>query len=179
MPGPELQTAWFCLRSQPKHEHIAAGHLRGLAGVEVFLPRVRFRRNTRQGVVWVTEALFPNYLFARFNWRDLLRQIHHCPGVAGVIHFGNQWPTVPDEVLRELRALFGNDELHVLPAEPKEGDEIQIAGGAFHGLNAVIERVMPARKRVMVLLEFLGRQTSVELPSDQVVSKADARGTIL
>ena len=48
-PEPESSAAWFCLRAQPKHEHIAAGHLRELPGIEVFLPRIRFRRQTRRG----------------------------------------------------------------------------------------------------------------------------------
>ena len=56
---------WFCLRAQPKHEHIAAAHLQKVSEVEVFLPRVRFQRATRQGMAWVTEALFPNYFFSR------------------------------------------------------------------------------------------------------------------
>lgn len=61
-------SAWFCLRSQPKHEKIAATHLlRTIAGIEVFSPRLRIRRQTRRGVVWFVEALFPGYLFARFD----------------------------------------------------------------------------------------------------------------
>ncbi len=61
------ERAWYCLRSQPKHEHIAAAHLRLLEGVTVFCPRIRFKRATRQGLVWVTEAMFPGYLFARIR----------------------------------------------------------------------------------------------------------------
>lgn len=179
MSAPELRTAWFCLRSQLKHEHIAARHLRQCSDVEVFLPRIRFRRKTRQGVVWATEALFPNYLFARFNWMASLRQVHHVPGVAGVIHFGSHWPTIPDGTMEELRALFGRDELHVLPEDANVGDEVQIAGGVFHGLHAVVTHVMPSRKRVTVLLEFLGRQTAVELPQDNVVREENAREGIL
>jgi len=171
--------AWFCLRSQPKHEHIAAGHLRQLAGLEVFLPRIRFRRKTRQGLVWVTEALFPNYLFARFNWSTALRMVHHTPGVGGVVHFGTRWPTVADDVIEDLRRLFGGEQLHVIPAEPKVGDAVQIVGGVFHELQAVVTQVMPARERVTVLLEFLGRQTAVELPLSNVIREGSERGRVL
>jgi hypothetical protein len=38
---------------------------------------------------------------------------------------------------------------------------------------------MPARKRVTVLLEFLGRQTAVELPQDNVVREENPREAIL
>lgn len=170
--------AWFCLRSQPKHEHIAARHLRQLAGLEVFLPRIRFQRKTRQGLVWFTEALFPNYLFARFNWKTALRVVHHTPGVAGVVHFGTRWPTIADDVIEELRRLFGSEQIHVISNEPKVGDAVQVVGGVFHDLQAVVTRVMPARERVTVLLEFLGRQTAVELSLGSVIRAGNERGRV-
>ena len=176
--GNDFPLAWFCLRAQPKHEHIAARHLRQLAGLEVFLPRIRFQRKTRQGLVWVTEALFPNYLFARFHWKTALRLVHHTPGVGGVVHFGTRWPTVADDVIEELRRLFGSDQLHVISGEPQAGDHVQIVGGVFHDLRAVVSQVMPARERVRVLLEFLGRQTAVELPLSNVIREGDERGRV-
>jgi transcriptional antiterminator RfaH len=176
LTGP--QPAWFCLRSRPKHEHIAARHLQQMSGVEVFLPRIRFRRKTRQGAAWVTEALFPNYLFARFDWKRSLRQAHHAPGVTGVIRFGDLWPTVPEGVIAELRSLFGDGQLRVLSPEMNVGDSVEIVGGVFHGLLAVVTQVMPARERVKVLLEFLGRQTAVEVPAASVIQEGGARGRL-
>ena len=167
--------AWFCLRSQPKREHFAAGHLRQIEGVEVFLPRIRFKRSRRQGPVWVTEALFPNYLFARFCWKTSLRIVNHAPGVSGVVHFGSRWPTVLDAVMDELHSHFANDAIHVIPDKLSPGDAVRISGGVFHGLTAVITRVLPARERVAVLLEFLGRQTAAELPRAMVIRQANER----
>jgi transcriptional antiterminator RfaH len=167
--GSELHLAWFCVRSQPKHEHIAAANLRQQQQTEVFNPRIRFKRATRRGPIWVTESLFPNYVFARFNWKQTLRLVHHTPGVAGVVHFGMRWPTIPDAVIGELRAAVGEEELRVLGETLEAGDEVQISGGAFHGLQGVVTRVMPARARVAVLLEFLGRQSTVEVERNAVV----------
>ncbi|HTX22162.1 MAG TPA: transcription termination/antitermination NusG family protein [Candidatus Aquilonibacter sp.] len=183
MTAPENKTiasgaAWFCLCSQPKHEHIAAEHLRK-NGVEIFLPRIRFRRTTCQGTFWVTEALFPNYLFARFDWQNSLRQVQSASGIRGVVHFGERWPTIPEETIEQLRQAVGADQLRVLPARLAPGDEVRIAGGALRGLCAVISRVLPARERVAVLLEFLGRQTTVELPADSVIKEGGARAGIL
>jgi transcriptional antiterminator RfaH len=173
------QPAWFCLRSQPKREHLAAAQLRANGAVDVFLPRIRYRRKTQRGTAWVTEALFPNYLFARFDWKTALRQVHHSPGVTGVVHFGVYWPTVPDATIGEMRALFGTQELHVIPAVFNPGDEVHIAGGAFHGLTAVVRQMMPARQRVNVLLDFLGRQLALELPLDAVVKTGNAREAVI
>jgi transcriptional antiterminator RfaH len=166
--------AWFCVRAQPKHEHIAAGHLRQL-GIETFLPRVSFKRLTAQGQKWATEALFPNYLFARFDFGECLRRVHHAPGVSHVIHFGVLWPTIPEAEIEALRLLIRDDTIHVISPEIEPGQEIQVTEGAFQGLRAVVTRVLPSRERVKVLLEFLGRQTVAEVPAAAVIRTADPR----
>lgn len=155
--------AWYCVRSQPRHEHVAAAHLRRQPDLEVFCPRIRFRRATRRGPVWVTEPLFPSYLFAKFDWHKLLREVQHTTGVATVVHFGLLWPTVPEAVIKELRSAVDADETRVIEEVLREGDEVEVKGGVLDGLQAVVTRVMPARRRVAVLLDLLGRQTLVEL----------------
>lgn len=160
---------WFCVQAQPKHEHIGAAHLRQ-AEIEVFLPRIRFKKGSVRGPVWVTEVLFPGYLFARFNWQDSLRLVHHTTGVSRVVSFGGKAPRIPDAAMSELKDSVGEKELHVIPEEFQPGEQVQISGGAFHGLTAVVTHVYPARERVRVLLDFLGRQTSVDLPTSSLVS---------
>ena len=161
--------AWFCLRSQPKHEHIASGHLRMMEGVEVFNPRIRFVRSTRIGPAPVTESMFPNYLFARFDWRQSLTRVHYAPGISCVVHFGSKWPTVPDQAIDEIRSVLSTDGIHVISNEIDVGEEVTMSGGVFHGLQAIVTKVMPGRQRVMVLMYFLGRQTSVEVGLTSVI----------
>jgi len=170
--------AWFCIRTQPKHEHIAAAHLKNEAGIEVYLPRIRFKRSTRQGPVWFTEALFPNYLFARFDLASCVRRVHHTRGVRGIVHFGDQWPAVPANAIEELRATVGSEHIHVIPEELRPGDAVRISGGVFHGLMAVVTRAMPGRERVALLLDFLGRQTMVELAKEAVLRTEDGRARL-
>lgn len=170
-----MVAGWFCLRAQSKHEHIAAAHLKKMADVEVFLPRIRFQRPTRQGLAWVTEALFPNYLFARFDWKNSLRQVQAAQGVSGVVHFGERWPQIAPGVIAELQAVFGADELPFTSSELCPGDAVLIADGAMRGLLAVVSRAMPAQQRVAVLMEFLGQQTTIEVPLKFVVKAGDAR----
>jgi transcriptional antiterminator RfaH len=174
----DSKVAWFCLRSQPKHEHIATAHLRRQKDIDVFFPRIRFKRATRTGSAWVTEALFPNYLFARFDWVDSLRLVHHSPGVSEVVHFGWHWPVVPNEAIEEMRTCLGDNEVHVIPPDVSPGDAVQIAGGCMHGLRAVVAQIMPDGKRVAILLDFLGRQTSVKLDVGMVIKEANERGLV-
>jgi transcriptional antiterminator RfaH len=166
---PGLAAGWYCVRCQRKREAVAAAHLRGFGDVEVFNPFLRFRRATARGPAWVTEPLFPNYLFARFQLKTGLAKVRSARGVAGMVHFGDHHPRVPDETIEEMRRLFGGRELLVSPGEPVAGASVELAGGVFHGLEAVICRVLPARERVNVLLDFMGRQTMVEVDWRAVV----------
>jgi transcriptional antiterminator RfaH len=183
LASPGCRALWFCLKSQPKHEHIAAAHLRQLpaAGhpVEVFLPRLRFKRATRQGAVWVTEALFPGYLFARFDWQASLRLVQHARGVRGVVHFGERWPAIPEATICELQQAVGAAGLRTIPEKFTPGDEVQITEGALRGLRAVVTRVLPGRERIAVLMEFLGRQTMIELPRNFLIKEGDERAALL
>jgi len=167
-PPGSKSVAWFCVRTHPKHEHIAAAQLRQEAGIEVFLPRIRYKRSTRCGMAWVTEALFRDYLFARFDLDLRLRRVQHARSVRGVVHFGQRWPTIPDAVIAELQAAMGGQGLRQIEEALQPGDLVQVAGGPMHGLEAVVTRVMPGRQRVAVLLDFLGRQTMVELSRGQL-----------
>ncbi|HEX3628037.1 MAG TPA: transcription termination/antitermination NusG family protein [Verrucomicrobiae bacterium] len=160
---------WFCVQTQSKREHIAASNLRQDAQVEVLLPRIRYRHSTRRGPAWVTEALFPGYVFARFLLPSLLRRVQSLRGVRGVVHFGHRWPSIPDSVIAELRAIVGDAEIKILTPELNAGDSVEVATGVFQGFQALVARVTPRRQRVSVLLDFLGRQTAVELSTNQVV----------
>ncbi|MCE0497061.1 MAG: hypothetical protein LV481_03855 [Methylacidiphilales bacterium] len=171
--------AWFCLHSQAKHEHIVAAHLRKMENVDVFLPRIRFKRATRQGMVWVTEALFPGYLFTRFDWKTSLRQVQAVSGARGIVHFGDHWPVIPEQTMEELRQVIGPAELHTITQGFAPGDTVRVADGTLRGLHAVISRVLPGRERVAVLMELLGRQTMVELKTSSVIKEGDKRAEIL
>lgn len=164
---------WYCVRTHPKHEHIAAAQLLEHADLEVFLPRIRYRRVTRLGPAWVTEALFKDYLFARFDLAVALRRVQHARGVCRVVHFGDHWPTVADAAIVELWTAMGGQDLRVIDEGLQAGDAVQINVGALSGLQAVVTRVMPAKERVSVLLEFLGRQTTLELDRNQLSIAAD------
>src|SRR5271166_3204064 len=164
-----LEPAWYCLRSQPKHEHIAAAHLRILEGVTVFCPRLRFKRATRRGLVWVTEAMFPGYLFARFELAEMHRQVRYAHGVSGIVRFADRYPTIEEGALAQLRGHTGTAEVKELSYDLSEGDQVQIVGGAFVGLEAVVTKVLSTKERVKVLMDFLGRKMEAELQCSSVL----------
>ena len=173
LPASEVSEAkWFCLRSQPKHEHIAAARLRQCEEIEVFCPRVRIQRSTRRGLVWFTEALFPNYLFARFEWMRSQALVRSCQGVSGIVRFGDHVPEVSAGALTDLRTYMDDAELKTVSFSITEGDDVEIVEGPFRGQNGVVKQLLPARERVKVLLEVLGGATEVDLSLTSVFKEA-------
>lgn len=160
--------AWYCLKSQPKHEHIAAANLRRCSDIEVFSPRLRIRRAQPSGPVWVWESLFPGYLFAFFSIQSGLDKVRYTSGVRHIVQFGDRFPVVPISVISGIRASMGGEEtLDHIPGFAV-GEEVQIIDGPFRGFSAVIQQPSSAAQRVQVLLEFLGRVTSVGLEASQI-----------
>jgi len=164
-----MKPAWYCLRSKQKQEHVAAAHLREIDGVSVFCPRIRFKRATRQGLVWVTEAMFPSYLFARFDLEELHCQVTYTHSVTEIVRFADRYPTVEDDVLDELRSCIGTADVKELEYLPAAGDSVRIAEGAFSGMEAVVTHILPAKERVRVLMHFLGRKTEAEVKLSSIL----------
>jgi transcriptional antiterminator RfaH len=163
------QPAWYCIRSQMKREHIAAAHLGQLPAVEVFNPQLRLLRSTRRGPKWFTESLFPNYLFARFALDAMLEKINLTPAVQFVVRFGDVVPEVPDHVVENLRRQLAEMSGLVLTDSPMEGEEVEIAAGAFAGMKGLVTRVLPGKHRVRILLDVMGRAVPAELSLESVL----------
>lgn len=157
-----LLLSWLCARTQPKHEHIAAANLRKQLGLQVFHPRIKVERATRRGLVRSVEPLFPCYIFVRCTLQEHSSLIRYVPGVSSLVQFGGIVPEVPSNVVEELQQCFSSDEPLFLQDRIGEGDEVSVVEGALMGSRGIVARVMPARQRVQILLDFLGRTTLVE-----------------
>ena len=164
------ELAWYCLRSRTKGEHLAATQVRRQLALEVFCPRLRFRRNTRRGPVWFVEALFPGYFFARFSPVEHLREILHTQGVTGIVEFGDSPAGVGDADIAALRGLMDRDDLRIIEDSITEGTATEVLTGPFRGLEVVVTRVLPSRDRVRILLEFLGGLREIEVSRVQLAS---------
>jgi transcriptional antiterminator RfaH len=171
-PAGSSKAAWYCLQAKHKREHIAAAHLRQLKGVIVFCPRLRFRRQTRTGAAWVTEALFPSYLFAKFDFVRMQRAVGYAHGVRSIVRFANHYPTIDEITVAQLSQHVGEGQIKVIDYEPLRGENVKVAEGAFAGLDAVVTQILPARDRVRVLMDFLGRKVEAELKRAAVLRGA-------
>ncbi len=168
-PDSPDEISWFCLRSRPKHEHIAAAHLRQMAGVEVFCPRLRFKRPTKRGAVWFEEAMFPGYLFAKFHFIERHKEVGHAMGISSILRFGDRYATIGEDTVLGLRGKTNEMHVAVIESEVRAGDKVTIIAGAMTGIEGVVTQYLSGRERVRVLLEFLGREIHAEVEKSDVL----------
>jgi len=159
---------WFCLKAAPKREHLAATALNRELQVQVVAPRIRYRKLTGRGPVWFVEAMFPGYLFAEFVYRELHRRVVHTHGVTGLVRFGDHVPTIEPTTLDTLKT--AGNEVITFDRQLEIGETVKIAEGPLQGFEAVVTRLLPAAKRVQILLEFLGRDIEVAVHEPQIIS---------
>ena len=160
--------AWFCLRAQPKREHIAAACLRNICDVETFCPRLRFRKLTNRGPVWFVESMFPGYLFARFDYAAYNRRIRQSPGVSGFVQFGERLALLPEALVNDIKSQIAEDDVVEINPALEPGRGVQVARGPFQGLEAVVTRLIPAKERVEILIEWMGRTLHAEASVNDV-----------
>src|SRR5947207_8256911 len=170
-PPPQLlnDAHWFCLRAQPKREHIAAVGLRRRFGITCLAPRLRSRKLTRRGAVWFVEAMFPGYFFAQFDYPTERRRVEHAAGVRGILQFGDRLATIDAATIENLRQRMEADEVITFDPDLKVGQEVQIAHGPLQGLEVLVTQLLPASERVRVLLEFLGRSLQMEVSKETLI----------
>ncbi len=158
-------TAWFIVRSKPQREKYALQNLE-LRTLEAFLPRV-VEREYGPGdlVVQRPVPLFPGYLFVRMQFPAEYYQVIWTPGVRDLVSLGSGPIPLGDEVIAGIRSRCDARGVVHLPDAPwSPGDQLEIPSGPFAGLLATVVTVMPRRRRIKLLIDFLAQQTPIEIP---------------
>ncbi len=167
LPRVEMseERQWYCVRTQTKRERIASENLRLLEGVEVLSPRIKYKKATKRGKVWWSEAMFPGYIFAKFSRSESERAVTYAHGVMCLVKFGTEVPVIQESFITELRESLEdleNEELIISPSM-QVGDHVEVAYGAFEGETGQILEVLPALDRVKMLIELMGQDQVVDV----------------
>lgn len=161
---------WYCLKAKTKREHIAAQILRSRTDLEIFCPRVSITKKTVRGPKIFTEALFPGYLFCRFNFEESSRLVSYAQDIIGIVKFGKQVPLIPDPVIENLKTALPQETAEINPPTIEEGELVEIIQGCFEGESGQVTRIDKTTNRVHLLIEFLGNHVQIELPSHKLIN---------
>lgn len=140
---------------------------------------VEIRNNARKTV---TRCVLPGYVLVRMELTDdSWSVVRQTPSVTGFVGHGQQPVALSvDEVLKMLTpsvvAKVNQAQAGAAAARRKKvevvdfevGDSVMIIDGPFTGVHATITELNPNTRRLIALVEILGRETPVDLEFKQV-----------
>ncbi|HEX8474387.1 MAG TPA: transcription termination/antitermination NusG family protein [Pyrinomonadaceae bacterium] len=150
---------WYVIHTNPRQEERANNNLTAWQ-VTTFSPKIRERRlNPFTGApTYITKALFPRYIFARFDAHDFLHKVRFTRGVHSVVSFGESPTPVDDEIIRLIQSRADENGFIKINDDFKPGDKVVIKDGPLQSLIGVFERETSEAHRVMILLETVSYQ---------------------
>jgi transcriptional antiterminator RfaH len=72
----------------------------------------------------------------------------------------------------ELRQCFESEEPIAVQDPLRVGAEVTVAEGSLLGSRGIVVRLLPAKQRVQILLDFLGRTTLTEVDRKSLLVEA-------
>ncbi len=142
----------------------------GMAGkiLEIVVPteeEIEVRDGKRKTV---ERRVFPGYVIVKMRMsEDSWFVVRNTPGVTRFIGMGNRpQPLSPQEVNQILKRMEA--EAPKIKVSFKTGQKVRITDGPFADLMGLVDRIDTEHAKVVVLVNFFGRDTPVELDFLQV-----------
>ena len=158
---------WYALQVRARHEITAADYLAG-KGYECFLPQRKCRKQWSDRIKEVEAALFPGYLFCRFNVENRL-PILTTPGVMRVVGY-NRIPTAVDEYeIGAIRRLVTSGIQNQPCSFLQIGERVRIESGPLAGVEGSLTNYK-GKHHLILAITLLQRAVAVEIDSALVTS---------
>jgi transcriptional antiterminator RfaH len=162
---------WGVVTTVPACEHKAKADLTSV-GFSCYFPRYESVEAVRGQIVQRARPLFPGYLF--FGLIDPWRSVFQSERVLGVLMCDDEHPShLPQEIIDELRERESPEGVIKFDTPRKRrhapGTKVTIRHGVMTGLSGIVDRLQ-THERVQVLLDMLGRGTTVSLREAEITA---------
>lgn len=161
---------WYAVCCKPRQEAVAEENLLR-QGYQTYLPRICNTRRRKGQWVSKAEPLFPRYLFIRVDpARHSIAPVRSTRGVSSLVRYCGMPATVPEKVIETImRRVDADPSLHH-NNRPLfcAGEQIRLVEGPLAGMDGVFAEE-DGEKRVIVLLELLGKANKIRVHRDWVV----------
>ncbi|WP_396586906.1 transcription termination/antitermination NusG family protein [Bermanella sp. R86510] len=160
----ELGEKWYLVQCKAKESFRACQHLtqQGFECCHPTMPTKQTKANPKgEG------PLFPYYLFVKANQELPMGKIRSTRGVLRIVGAKGTPLTASQQLIDELTQR--SEWLWQQPAQPEysPGDRVTINQGCFAELEAIV-KTQNSQERVILLLNLLNREVTVEMPIAQI-----------
>lgn len=173
-----IEQDWLVVHTHAGREETAAENL-SRQDIQAYLPRTRERRSNGVKSKFVAKALFPRYVFARFDLAESLKRVSNTRGVLTVVRFGDELARVGDATLQEIASRERQGYV-VLPDAPTSddcfgfafGEIVRIISGSWQGCTGKFNGSLRGDGCVSVLVNMpaLGKVAPVIVPPTALIA---------
>ena len=119
---------------------------------------------TDKGEKEIERKLFPSYVFVKMVMNDeMWHIIRNTTGVTGFVGPGSRPVPLTDEEVERMGV-----EIRTIEIKFGVGDSVRIIDGPLSGFIGIVEEISEDLKNVKVSASLFGRETKVELGTNQV-----------
>ncbi len=160
---------WYVIYSKPRQEQLATDNLLR-QGYQVYFPRIKQLKRSKDRQKERFEPLFPRYLFLQpVTATHSISPVRSSVGVSSLVRFGSELAVMSAETLHAIRMFEEKQNAatveDISPFKP--GVHVQIADGPLSGMDGLISRV--SHERIIVLMQLLGHDTLVNVSHHQLM----------
>jgi transcriptional antiterminator RfaH len=166
---------WYVAYCGVRQEFRAAADLNA-NGIEAYVPREKHTRAHARIIDTVERVIFPRYLFFKLDEGQSFYTVRKTEGIEAIIGATTPQP-IPYEWVHEIRERERAGQFDYSRKDIPtfaNGEAVKIIGGPFAGQLATIMQAKPGARRVMVLLQALGRlkPSKVQVTADKLEKAA-------
>ncbi len=168
----ESTPLWYVVHTYTGYENKVATNIEKIVenrGLEklilaVNIPVEKVIEKTEKGEKEIERKLFPSYVMVKMVMNDeTWHIIRNTTGVTGFVGPGSRPVPLTDEEVERMGV-----EVRTIEIKFAVGDSVRIIDGPLSGFIGLVENISDDKTKVNVSASLFGRETKVELNSDQV-----------
>jgi transcription elongation factor/antiterminator RfaH len=153
---------WYVIQTKPKKEEEATSYL-STKGVEIFSPLIESFTTRNGRMSKELKALFPGYIFGKFDLEQNYPLVRWGKGVKCVLGFGGYPTPISEEVVGVIKERTDSQGVVRVKQHFNPNDVVRIKTGPLKDLLGIFERWVSDNERVRILLNLIGYQPAVEM----------------
>lgn len=155
---------WYALRTRSNYERRVADALLAY-GIEKYLPTYSETMHWARRMKVTVHALFPGYLFARFERFAGAAAVLSITGVIAILG-NNELSSISGDEIANLRRV-AESPAPIARCPYVAGAKVTVARGPFAGVSGIVRRVK-GETTLTIPVEVLGRSVSVQIDAADV-----------
>lgn len=173
----ESTPLWYVVHTYSGYENKVAQNIekivenRGFESLilSVNVPVEKVVETTEKGEKEIERKLFPSYVLVKMVMNDeTWHIIRNTTGVTGFVGPGSRPVPLTDEEVERMGV-----EVRTIEIKFAVGDSVKIIDGPLAGFIGLVDEISDDLKTVKVTASLFGRETKVELNSNQVAALED------